>query len=141
VSEQLPTEDLRTQTENEVICEKLLGWSKAQWFGGWAGNWDRPDGGMCAGTPSFITPNEAELLAQSLIARRLCIKMEYKPWAGKWDVIIQTQEQTIAGGRGDSWQQGLRAAVVRFLDLVAYPWPSEPRAMHELRVKLLELPA
>jgi hypothetical protein len=55
--------------ENELICEKLLGWKKAPWFGGWAGNWDRPDGGMCAGTPSFTTWAEAGLILDALNVR------------------------------------------------------------------------
>lgn len=133
MSEQGTTKDLSMQAD-EQICEKLLGWKRAD------GGWIKQDGFMYGGcgTPDFTKPDGGELIVQALIARRLCIKMEYKPWGLAWEVRILTQEQALAGGSGNTWQEALRAAMYRYLDLVAHPWPSEPHAMHELRCKLLE---
>lgn len=137
MSEQGSTKDLSTQA-NEQICEKLLHWHRC--LPGSKGErrgytWEEE-----RDTPEFLTAEDAQLIIDALVARRLCIKMEYKPWGLNWEAWILTQEQGLAGGNGNSWQEAIRAAMYRYLDLVAFPWPTEPRSIHDLRVKLLEQP-
>lgn len=135
MSEQGTTKDQSRQA-NEQICEKLLHWHRCL---------PGSKGARCGytwqeerDTPEFLSAEEAQLIIDALVARRLCVNLEYMPWSLTWDARILTTEQLLAGGYGKSWQEAIRAAMCRYLDLIEFPWPSEPGSMRDLRVKYLE---
>jgi hypothetical protein len=98
--------------ENELICEKLLGWSKAQWFGDWAGNWNRPDGGMCAGTPSFTHWAEAGLILDAFAKNDIAFDV-YQD--GEWSVGFYGKHTKCHTRASETGPVAIRAAALAYV--------------------------
>jgi hypothetical protein len=85
-------EILSTQAENELICEKLLGWERWREPGKqlqWKNVIDGGRGWTIEETPSFTTWAEAGLILDALHARDVIFEM-YRDGAGtsRWNVVI-----------------------------------------------------
>jgi hypothetical protein len=63
---------LSTDAQNELICEKLLGWRKCSSFGAQCAGWTRPDSAAHSdNAPGFTTWAEAGLILEALGARSI----------------------------------------------------------------------
>lgn len=91
-----PADDKSTQAENELICEKLLGWT-----GSIRNGWRLPSGEAAIpefATPTFTTWAEAGLILEAL-----------------QDVGARKLELSIQIGRGELTPQSIRSAALSYL--------------------------
>jgi hypothetical protein len=100
------------QEENELICEKLLGWKRAD------GGWIKPDGFMYAGcgTPTFTTWAEAGLILDALRARETTFGVY-------WDGDFCTCDILGMGSNAETLPLAVRAAALEYIRASGEPGP------------------
>jgi len=103
-----------TDAENELICEKLLGWRKCSTFGAQCAGWTRPDSAAHSdNTPDFTTWAEAGLILDALSSRSVDPTLEYSD--GKWDCYGGDPFESFIHAYRDTGPLAIRAAALEYI--------------------------
>jgi hypothetical protein len=97
--------------ENELICEKLLGWEVRPRFGNNPCGLFFPDGRIANGLYSFTTWAEAGLILEALSSH--CPTLEYSD--GKWDCYGGDPFESFFHAYADTAPLAIRAAALEHI--------------------------
>jgi hypothetical protein len=115
MSEHRTPDTLSTQAENEIICEKLLGWKRVSSTATRSAYWREPSGGERLNTPTFTSWAEAGLILEALRARGLVCELQAREKEYWFGICWPISDNYVYDCREDTGPLAIRTAALVFI--------------------------